>query len=118
LDVEVALNNRPLSYVEDDLQLPVLTPNALQFCQPNVLPELPEHHVENHDLRKRAKHIRRCKDALWRRWSSEYLKALRERHNMKHGNKTLSLKIGDVVIVKGEEKKKVENRNRGAVYHR
>jgi hypothetical protein len=104
LDVEVALNNRPLSYVEDDLQLPVLTPNALQFCQPNVLPELPEHHVENHDLRKRAKHIRRCKDALWGRWSSEYLKALRERHNMKHGNKTLSLKIGDVVIVKGEEK--------------
>ena len=26
LDVEVALNNRPLSYVEEDVQLPVLTP--------------------------------------------------------------------------------------------
>ena len=26
LDVEVALNNRPLSYVEDEVLLPVLTP--------------------------------------------------------------------------------------------
>lgn len=31
LDVEVALNNCPLSYVEEDLQLPLLTPNMLQF---------------------------------------------------------------------------------------
>ena len=104
LDVEVTLNNRPLSYVEDDIQLPILTPNTLQFCQPNILPELQDHHVENPDLRKRAKHIRRCKDALWKRWPAEYLKAPRERHNMKPGNKVLSLKIGDVVIVRGEEK--------------
>ena len=105
LDVEVTLNNRPLGYVEDDdIQLPILTPNTLQFCQPNILPELQDHHVENPDLRKRAKHIWRCKVALWKRWSSEYLKALREPHNMKHGNKVISLKIGDVVIVRGEEK--------------
>ena len=31
LDVEVALNGRPLSYVEEDLQLPILTPNSLMF---------------------------------------------------------------------------------------
>lgn len=104
LDVEVTLNNRPLSYVEDDMQLPILTPNTLQFCQPNISPELQDHHVENPDLRRRAKHIRGCKDALWKRWSTEYLKALRERHNMKHGNKVSSLKTGDVVIVRGEEK--------------
>lgn len=29
LDVEVALNNCPLSYVEEDVQLPVLTPNSM-----------------------------------------------------------------------------------------
>ncbi len=58
LDVEVTLNNRNLSYVEDDIQLPILTPNTLQFCRTNVLPELQEHHVENPDLRRRAKHIR------------------------------------------------------------
>ena len=29
LDVEITLNNRPLSYVEDDVQLPLLTPNMM-----------------------------------------------------------------------------------------
>ena len=38
LDVEVALNNRPLSYVEDDLQFPVLTPNVMMFGKDNLLP--------------------------------------------------------------------------------
>ena len=56
LDVEVALNNQPLSYVEDDIQLPTLTPNALLFRQPNTLPEIPIHHIDTH-LRKRVKHL-------------------------------------------------------------
>ena len=36
LEVEVALNNRPLSYVEDDVQDPILTPNLLFVwsCKP------------------------------------------------------------------------------------
>ena len=46
LDVEVALNNQPLSYLEDDIQLPTLTPNALLFGQPNTLPEIPTHHID------------------------------------------------------------------------
>lgn len=29
LDVEVALNNRPLTYLDQDIQLPVLTPNSV-----------------------------------------------------------------------------------------
>ena len=29
LDVEIALNNRPLAYQEDDVQLPALTPNVM-----------------------------------------------------------------------------------------
>lgn len=72
LDVEINLNNRPLSYVEDDVQLPLLTPNSLLFVNSNVLPELQPHHVETADLRKRAKHLLKCKEAMWRRWSQEY----------------------------------------------
>ena len=52
LDVEVAVNNRPLGYVEDDVQLPVLTPNSLLYGQPNLLPELEPHHLEDRSLRK------------------------------------------------------------------
>ena len=29
LDIELILNNRPLTYVEDDVQLPALKPNTL-----------------------------------------------------------------------------------------
>ena len=65
LDVEIALNNRPLCYVEDDIQLPVLTPNSLLFLRSNQLPELKPHHLREFDPRRRAKYLRRCKQALW-----------------------------------------------------
>ena len=60
LDVEIALNNRPLCYVEDDIQLPVLTPNSLLFLRSNQLPELEPHHLREFHLRRRAKYLRRC----------------------------------------------------------
>jgi hypothetical protein len=31
LDIETTLNNKPLGYQEDDIQMPTLTPNSLQF---------------------------------------------------------------------------------------
>ena len=107
LDIEVALNNRPLSYVEDDPQLPVLTPNSLLFGQPNLLPELEHHHLETPDLRKRAKYIKRCKDVLWKRWTDEYLKSLREQHRLNHPVKSSTIAVGDVMLIKEDE------RNRG-----
>ena len=39
LDIEVALNNRPLMYVEEDIQMPMLTPNTLLYGHPLLLPE-------------------------------------------------------------------------------
>ena len=107
LDIEVALNNRPLSYVEDDPQLPVLTPNSLLFGQPNLLPEMEHHHLETPDLRKRAKYIKRCKDVLWKRWTDEYLKSLREQHRLNHPVKSPTIAVGDVMLIKEDE------RNRG-----
>lgn len=35
LDVDIAVNDRPLSYVEDDVQLPTLTTNSMMFKQLN-----------------------------------------------------------------------------------
>ena len=40
LDVEVTMNNRPLTYQEEVFQLPPLTPNSLLFSNSNYLPEL------------------------------------------------------------------------------
>jgi len=104
LDIEVALNNRPLSYVEDDVQMPLLTPSAMLFGQPSQLPEQEPDTIEDVDLRKRARYLRKCKDALWTRWQTEYLKALRERHNMKSNARETTLKPGDVMIIKSDER--------------
>ena len=52
---------------------------------------------------KREKYLQKCKDQMWNRWTTEYVKAIRERHiHNKTGNMTV--KEGDVVIIKGDEK--------------
>ncbi|XP_068749105.1 uncharacterized protein [Montipora capricornis] len=107
LDMEITLNNRPLSYLEDDPQLPVLTPSSMLFVNSNVLPELQPHHIEKADLRKRARHMLKCKEAVWRRWSKEYLRSLREKHRGQATAQGNAPAIGDIVIVQAEE------RNRG-----
>ena len=103
-DIESNLNNRPLSYLEDDIQFPVLTPNTLAFGEEKHVLEEDIDFMEG-DLRKRAKYIKKCKENLWNRWKNEYLKSLRERHNMKvkRGNHP-PLAVGDVVIIKGDER--------------
>ena len=75
LQVETQLNRRPLSYVKEDVQLPLLTPASFLFQKSNRLPEREPWREENVDLRKRAKYLKTCKDALWKRWSREYLVA-------------------------------------------
>jgi hypothetical protein len=44
---------------------------------------------------------------LWSRWTNEYVRSLREWHNLKHKSKSLSLKVGDVVLIRSDQ------RNRG-----
>jgi hypothetical protein len=104
LDIQLVLNNRPLSYCEDDIQLPMLTPNMMIFGKANCLMELSPEDIEERDLRKRAKYLNKCKDALWRRWKREYMRALRERHNLTHDGKEKELRRGDVMLIKGDEK--------------
>ena len=108
LDIELALNNRPLSYVEDDVQLPILTSNVMMFGIPNHLPEEVADDVEDTDLRNRARYLRKCKDSIWSRRTGEYVKALRERHNLKNDSKTPSLKEGDVMLIESWERNVTE----------
>ena len=103
LDVEVSLNNRPLSYVEDDVQLPVLTVNTLLFGRSNVLPETEPHRLDNNELRKWARHLNRCKEAVLKR-TGEYVKGLRERHHLKNPGKLRHPEVGEVVLIKSEDK--------------
>ena len=58
-------------------------------------------------LKKRVKYEQVCNTAAWSRWFNEYLRALREHHNLKHHQKTNAIKTGDAVLIK------VDNKNRG-----
>jgi hypothetical protein len=44
-----------LSYVDEDIQMPTLTPNSIMFVGSNALPELEPHHLEETDLCRRAR---------------------------------------------------------------
>ena len=107
LDVEVQINRRPLSYLENDVELATLTPATFLFQRTNQLPEEEPWRIKERDLRKRAKYLKVCKDSLWRRWNREYLTALRERHNLAHKESKFQPKPGDAVLVQ------TDNKNRG-----
>ena len=90
-------------YLEEDVQLPTLTPNSFLFTNSNILPEHAPCPLDERDLRKRAKFLLKTKDAMWHRWTSEYLRALHEQHQLKYGNTGNHLAVGDVVIIKAVE---------------
>lgn len=66
IEVETQLNQRPLSYVEDDVQLLLLTPASFLFQKSNRLLEQELWREEDVDLHKRAKYLKTCKDTLWK----------------------------------------------------
>ena len=49
-DIQIVLNNRSLTYCNDDMQVPVLTPNLLILVEANYLLELPPEKTEDGDL--------------------------------------------------------------------
>ena len=84
--------------------MPLLTPNALLFAQERILPEPTDHRIKDTNVRKTAKYLRRCRDTVWKSWTPEYMRALRERHNLKHNGKEAHEQVGDVVLIESEKK--------------
>ena len=58
-------------------------------------------------MKANCKSLLKTKDALWRWWTGEYLRSLRERHRLKYGDKKCTLAVGDVVVIQSPE----QNRN-------
>ena len=94
-------------YVEDDIEMPVLTPNRLLYGQPLLLPE-EDLDDDVPEIKRRQRYINKCKDAAKTRWTKEYLKALRERNNMLHQTKEMQISLGDIVLIKSDEKHRGE----------
>ena len=81
----------------------MLTPNILIHAQPITIPE-EQFDDDDKAIKKRQRCIKRCKDAAWNRWNKEYLRSLRERHNMKNNQRQMEIATGDVALIKGDNK--------------
>lgn len=66
LDVETQINRHPLTYVENDIDMPILTPAVFLHQRKTELPVEEPWRIEEQEIRKRAKYLTECKNKLWR----------------------------------------------------
>ena len=102
-EVERIVNNRPLTYVSDDLDdFRPLTPSDLiygyQLGQNTKAPELHEN-INRVSLTKRQKYCNQLVEHYWERWMKEYTTSLRDFH---YNSKGIKPNIGDIVQIKEE----------------
>ena len=105
VEVEAALNSRPLTYVFDEMEEP-LTPSHLIVGRRilSVPSRSSSDEVgqteETVTLTRRAKFLQRTLDHFWNRWRSEYLTQLREYHRYsKRANSIRKVQVGDIVCL-------------------
>lgn len=110
MEVESTLNDRPLTYVYDELGEEELTPAHLMYGR--RLNSLPDEVVEpddvgNPDYNSRFKYLSAKLTHFWKRWSREYLVSLREFHRTNPVNEDReTVQVGDVVTVHEEGSKR------------
>ena len=104
-EIENVINNRPLTFMSDDVNQELLTPNKLLFGR-NLETVAPNEKIENETrLTKRAKYMDTVIEHWWNRWHDEYLTELREHHKYKSKNSSLQPNVGDIVLI-GDDKSK------------
>lgn len=99
--IEACLNSRPLSFVDDQTELTVLTPGHFLVGEPLVLvPDLNFEKANISSLRRWQLTQRMLQD-YWRRWSQDYLNQFLQRHKWAHTNPEPT--IGNVVLIKEDD---------------
>ena len=101
LDVECVMNNRPLYYIGEEFEEPVITPAILLSGKPSLVLEQDIEQLEaNDNMTRRLLFIRRSKDQLRKRWMGEYLRALEERQRKQNQKEITIPGVGAVVLLK------------------
>ena len=85
MNVETFMNNRPLTYLGEEAEQQVLTPNILIKGSPTRFPEedLDKlHYLDEEKLvTKRMIYMQKTRDLLKKRWLTEYIRTLRDQRN-------------------------------------
>ena len=104
MEVEITLNNKPLSYIEDDIQMPILTPNTMIYG--TAISEV-EEDVRRKGFEKKSKAYsekQKSNKVKMNNRGLESLKELHEHHNLQSTAKRNHLTKGDVMLIHGISK--------------
>ncbi|UYV63687.1 hypothetical protein LAZ67_2005306 [Cordylochernes scorpioides] len=102
-DVEATINSRPLTYIHEDFDslIPSSPSMFLHDSKYVGVPDLDK--LDSKKFQDRYLHCQRLREALRSRFRSEYLGQLVQKAN----ERTPKLSVGDVVIVKVEDKRRL-----------
>ena len=108
-EVETVINNRPLTYLEENDVETCVTPSHLHFGRRIM-------HTEHHDsmnynptrdeITKRSKQLSNVINGFWKRWKREYLLELRQHHKMNSRAASNVPSLGDVVLIEDDSQKR------------
>ena len=96
-EIEVILNNRPLTYLYVDEVEEPLTPNHLIFGHSLNLSA--ERIPQTDDMDKRFRFVNTLLEHFWKCWSSEYLQELREHWKNSSSKSKRYIQENDVVLI-------------------
>ena len=111
LEIEMTINSRPLTYLCDD-PVEALTPSHLVIGR-RLLSKFD--HLQNYEydefnetsdnMNKKLRYLKTLLDRYGRKFQSEYLNELREKHlyNQRKCDVANKLNVGDVVLIKDDE---------------
>ncbi len=101
MDVERHLNNRPLTYVEDELgEGRILMPNTIMWGQNSYVFD---EDLEKEELTQYDKWLQQAREHACTRWKKEYIHSLMESHRIQRERSKVP-ELGEVVLVVGDEK--------------
>ena len=107
LDVELAMNNRPICYQGEEFDQPVITPNLLIRGGHSIpLKEDFDNMEPLERSTKRLIYLHKTKEQLRKRWMGEYIKALEERRRYQSDKSHEIPQEGSVVLLKDDLKNK------------
>ena len=108
-EIECVINNRPLTFLYEEVGDEVLTPNHLVFGRKLNLEAIAEdsRNREEVEVVEQHKHINMVLSHFRTRWKEEYLKDLREHHKVSKGNGSVKIKRGDVVLIDDAPKSRI-----------
>ena len=112
LEVEAALNSRPLTFVStEDLDEPLALSHTIYgrrvwSCPAVDTEDVADVSVQRDDLLRRLNHLTTIADHFWSRWSKEYLLELRNFHRRVIATSGAKVSAEDVVVVHEENEKR------------